>query len=77
MSASSIEAPNLLQLVFDNVGAALLVIGSEGRLVFTNPAFATLFGENRAQSPMHLADWARTLLEHNVYRAREIVYKAS
>lgn len=54
--------PNLLQSVFDNVGAALLVIDSEGRLVFVNRAFATLFGEDLGQAPIHVKDRVRLLL---------------
>ncbi len=70
MSVSGIQAPNLLQSVFDNVGAALVVIDNEGRVVFTNPAFATLFGEICKQSSMHFDDWARTFLSRG-YRFQD------
>jgi len=59
---SETATPNLLESVFDNVSALLVVIDGAGRLVFSNRAFATLFGENRDQIPMHLKDWARGLL---------------
>ncbi|HEX3104583.1 MAG TPA: ATP-binding protein [Terriglobales bacterium] len=53
---------NLLESVFDNVSALLVVIDGAGKLVFSNRAFATLFGDNREQIPIHLTDWARVLL---------------
>jgi len=70
MSVSGIQAPNLLQSVFDNVGAALVVIDNEGRVVFTNPAFATLFGEIHKQKSMHFDDWAQTFLSRG-YRFQD------
>jgi two-component system, cell cycle sensor histidine kinase and response regulator CckA len=59
---SETATPNLLESVFDNVSALLVVIDGAGRLVFSNRAFATLFGGNREQIPMQLKDWARDLL---------------
>jgi signal transduction histidine kinase len=73
--------PNLLQSVFDNVAASLIVIDNEGRLVFSNRAFATFFGENHAQTPMRLRDWMGALLAQG-YRfqdsqGRDIVIDSS
>ena len=62
MPVSGIESPDLLQSVFDNVDAALVVHDQEGRVVFTNRAFATVFGEHREERPMHLMDWVRARL---------------
>lgn len=62
MLVSKNGTPNLLQSVFDNVAASLVVIDNKGRLVFSNRAFATFFGENHLQRSMHLRDWVRTLL---------------
>jgi two-component system, cell cycle sensor histidine kinase and response regulator CckA len=70
MSVSGFQAPNPLQSVFDNVGAALVVIDKEGRVVLTNPAFATLFGKNHEQSSMPLDDWAQTFLSRG-YRFQD------
>jgi signal transduction histidine kinase len=62
MLVSQTGTPNLLQSVFDNVAASLVVIDNEGRLVFSNRAFAALFGDKHARRPMYLRDWIRTLL---------------
>jgi two-component system cell cycle sensor histidine kinase/response regulator CckA len=59
---SQTASPTLLQSVFDNVAASLVVIDNQGRLVFSNRACGTLFGENHGRKPMHLRNWIRTLL---------------
>ncbi len=61
MSGFPMENPSLLQSVFENVNAALAVIDSGGRLVFSNPAFAILFGVARETNPVQVEVWARTL----------------
>ena len=70
MSVSKTGTPNLLQSIFDNVAASLVVIDNEGRLVFSNRGFATFFGDNHGQGPMHLRDWMRTLLAQG-YRFKD------
>lgn len=62
MLLSETATPDLLESVFDNVSASLLVIDGAGRLVLCNRTFATVFGETREQMPIHLEDWARHLL---------------
>lgn len=56
------ESPSLFQSIFENVSAALAIIDRGGSLVFSNPAFSTVFGEDRQRSPIQVDDWARTLL---------------
>jgi signal transduction histidine kinase len=70
MPVFGIESPGLLQTIFDNVDAALVVLDKDGRVVFTNLAFATVFGENREELPTNLADWLRSFLERG-YRFQD------
>src|ERR1700758_5168526 len=54
-----IQPPNFLQDIFDDVGVALAVHDTEGRVVFANRAFLAIFGEIREWTVMRVEEWAR------------------
>jgi PAS domain S-box-containing protein len=56
MSEFSFE-PDLLKAVIDHVGAAIAVMDQEGRIVFANGVFRTLFGERPDLNATRWEDW--------------------
>lgn len=64
------QSPNFLEDIFDNVGVALAVVDSEGRMVFANHAFLAIFGEVREWRVMRVEEWTREYRAHG-YRFQD------
>src|SRR5215469_7030134 len=57
MPVFGIHPPGLLQLVFENIGAAVAVIDSHQRVVFANRIALKLFGASEADTGRKFQEW--------------------